>query len=155
DPGAGGRLMAEVAREVDDAHVLRVSDIEFAEDFGAAVPAAVVHQDDFVTLAKRGQDFGKTPVKLLQARLFVVDRDDDGEFRGRSAPGGTEVLAGFKHQETFRYCAFRAPGGLSSRGNMIESSAGPEVRRPGGLRLRLSAASLPVPLSGGRLTGLG
>ena len=93
---AGGqrRLVAEVAREVHDAHA-RVGGGEPVEDLGRAVGAAVVDDDQLEVEARDGR--GRAREEHLDELLLVVDRRDHAQQgggarlcirHGRCLPGG-------------------------------------------------------------------
>ena len=62
---------------------------EAADDLGAPVAAAVVHEDDLVAEAGRLEHLADLRPEEREVLLLVVDGDDDGEVErgGHPAPG--------------------------------------------------------------------
>jgi len=85
--GGGRHLVAEVARQGDDADG-RVSARKVGEDGTRAVGAAVVHEDHLVALAQGVEVLLQLGVGLAKDFLLVQERDDDAEGRYGAAHVG-------------------------------------------------------------------
>ena len=84
EPGRKRRGLPEVAVEIDDAD-MRVRRGQQLEARERAVAAAVVDEEDFVRPAEVARDPGELGMERRDVLLFIVDRDDQRERRGRSA----------------------------------------------------------------------
>ncbi len=87
EPGGDGELVAEVAREGDEAEA-RVFGLELLEQRAGPVGAAVVDEHDLEGLAERLEHIGEAGVELREDLLLVEAGDDDREGRSHGAPHG-------------------------------------------------------------------
>ena len=82
----GGRLAA-VARQMDD-HERVVPRRQFIENFGAAVLAAVVDQQQFIRDVQFARFFRHPGVEFAHVVALVVDGNDDGKHGAPWVVGG-------------------------------------------------------------------
>ena len=75
-----GRLMPEVATELDTRHIA-VPGAEGVEDRRRLVPAAVVDEQNLVSEIERSKRLIEPPVKLEDVFLLVEQRDDNADDR--------------------------------------------------------------------------
>src|SRR5690606_10814883 len=77
--GLHGRSLAEVAAQLDDAHVAAVLGRLAAQNLGSTVPASIVHQDEFPgtgIVAQSLVDAGQHGCGVVG---FLIHRNDNGE----------------------------------------------------------------------------
>ncbi|MPL95279.1 hypothetical protein SDC9_41449 [bioreactor metagenome] len=76
ESGHDGHVLAEISVEVDDPDGLRVRFVKFVEHLEGPVPAAVVHEDDFMGTVHSLKGRPKAGKKMGKAFFLVVDRYD-------------------------------------------------------------------------------